>query len=177
MTDTYYSCGDLAPGDGQALRELLDSFRLQTDLNRDLLTAAFLTPMWGGPIGFAPQAPPEWGATGSRCGRRNQRKIVQLLPFGRDHLRAPGDVGRVSGRTTCFGRRDSRARPLKRGRNDDSLSGGRSTNGRWVRTGTSDHDGLDGANRHDRRQPGKSRRPAAPSASSPDNRVADGAVW
>ena len=39
---------------GDTLRQLVDRFCPATDINRDLLTAAFVTPAWGGPCGARP---------------------------------------------------------------------------------------------------------------------------
>ena len=50
----YYACNVPEPGDGSALRELLDFFSLETELDRQLLVAAFATPLWGGPPGARP---------------------------------------------------------------------------------------------------------------------------
>lgn len=50
----YYACTTPAPGDGTTLRALLDRFCPSTDIDRDLLLAAFVTPGWGGPPGARP---------------------------------------------------------------------------------------------------------------------------
>jgi hypothetical protein len=50
----YYACSFPAPGDGKHLAKLLDYFRLKTDLDRQLLQAAYATPLWGGPAGTRP---------------------------------------------------------------------------------------------------------------------------
>ncbi|HUT13280.1 MAG TPA: hypothetical protein VMY42_22525 [Thermoguttaceae bacterium] len=50
----HYACGTPEPGGGAALRQLLDFFCLETELDRQLLTTAFLSPLWGGPPGSRP---------------------------------------------------------------------------------------------------------------------------
>ena len=50
----YYTCGEIQPGNGQRLRELLDRFEPATDIDRDLIQAAFMTAAWGGPAGCRP---------------------------------------------------------------------------------------------------------------------------
>ncbi len=43
MPDTFYSCPEVKPGDGAALRGLLDLFTPATDIDRDLIQAALMT--------------------------------------------------------------------------------------------------------------------------------------
>jgi len=50
----YYACDALQPGDGAKLKQLLDFFCLETPLDRQLLQAAFATPLWGGQHGGRP---------------------------------------------------------------------------------------------------------------------------
>ena len=52
--DHYYACGTVQPGKGDTLNRLIDRFSPATDIDRDLLTAAFVTPAWGGPCGTRP---------------------------------------------------------------------------------------------------------------------------
>lgn len=54
MEGHYYACEDVGPGDGEALRKLLERFAPSTNVDADLIKAAFLTPMWGGPPGARP---------------------------------------------------------------------------------------------------------------------------
>lgn len=54
FSDHYYACGDVEPGDGETLRALVDRFNPATEIDRDLILAAFLTPGWGGPPGCRP---------------------------------------------------------------------------------------------------------------------------
>jgi hypothetical protein len=50
----FYLHPEPAGGDGKALAGLLDFFRPDTDLDRSLLLAGFLTPLWGGLPGDRP---------------------------------------------------------------------------------------------------------------------------
>jgi len=50
----YYTCGQVAAGDGATLRKLLERFNPATGADYDLLKSAFLTPGWGGPYGARP---------------------------------------------------------------------------------------------------------------------------
>ncbi|MDA1055197.1 MAG: hypothetical protein O3C40_32645 [Planctomycetota bacterium] len=54
FSDHYYACGDVEPGDGETLRALIDRFSPATEIDRDLILSAFLTPGWGGPTGCRP---------------------------------------------------------------------------------------------------------------------------
>ncbi len=54
MAGHYYACDDTPPGDGSALADLLSRFRPSTDIDADLIRAAFMTCMWGGPPGARP---------------------------------------------------------------------------------------------------------------------------
>jgi hypothetical protein len=50
----YYTCGQVAAGDGATLQKLLERFSPATGADYDLLKTAFLTPGWGGPYGCRP---------------------------------------------------------------------------------------------------------------------------
>lgn len=50
----YYRGDAPPPGDGRYLDQLLDRFRPETTIDRDLIKAAFMTPFWGGPAGARP---------------------------------------------------------------------------------------------------------------------------
>jgi hypothetical protein len=50
----YYACEAIPAGDGRALSWLVDRFCPATDLDRELILSAFLTPLWGGPYGCRP---------------------------------------------------------------------------------------------------------------------------
>jgi len=50
----YYRCNPPVEGDGSHLRALLDRFRPETTIDRDLIQAAMMTALWGGPAGCRP---------------------------------------------------------------------------------------------------------------------------
>jgi hypothetical protein len=50
----FYACDIPEPGDGSALRELVSRFSPETPIDADLLTAMFVTAIWGGPPGARP---------------------------------------------------------------------------------------------------------------------------
>lgn len=52
--DHYYACEAIEPGDGGHLGELLGMFAPSTEIDRDLILAAFATLIWGGPGGTRP---------------------------------------------------------------------------------------------------------------------------
>ena len=54
VANIYYRHAETAPGDGSHLKWLLDRFRPETSVDRDLIQAAFLTAFWGGPAGRRP---------------------------------------------------------------------------------------------------------------------------
>jgi hypothetical protein len=54
MQDHFYACKSIPPGDGKKLRWLIDRFCPATELDRQLILSAFLTPLWGGPCGCRP---------------------------------------------------------------------------------------------------------------------------
>ena len=54
LPNVYYSGTRPRPGDGSHLRKLLDRFRPQTTVDRDLIQAAFMTPFWGALPGCRP---------------------------------------------------------------------------------------------------------------------------
>ncbi len=54
IAKVYYRCDIPIEGDGSHLRKLLDFFRPETTIDRDLIEAAILTAFWGGPPGSRP---------------------------------------------------------------------------------------------------------------------------
>jgi len=54
MPDTYYSCRDVAPGDGKALAEFVSRFAPATPVDQQLMLAAILTPAAGIKSGTRP---------------------------------------------------------------------------------------------------------------------------
>ena len=54
LPKTYYTCPDVAPGDGKALAGLVKFFRPDTTVDHELIKAFFVTPGWGGRPGSRP---------------------------------------------------------------------------------------------------------------------------
>ena len=54
ISNHYYACEIPAAGNGDRLRELIDRFNPETDIDRDLILAMFVTPFWGGRGGCRP---------------------------------------------------------------------------------------------------------------------------
>lgn len=54
IADHYYAVGDVTPGDGSKIRELLGQFCPATPADAELILAMILTPFWGGKHGARP---------------------------------------------------------------------------------------------------------------------------
>jgi len=54
IPDHYYVCPDIEPGNGKTLEALVDRYSPESEIDRDLLIAAFVTPFWGGTGGKRP---------------------------------------------------------------------------------------------------------------------------
>jgi len=54
IPDHYYACTVPEPGDGEILGQLLDRFSPETEIDRLLILAMFVTPFWGGKGGQRP---------------------------------------------------------------------------------------------------------------------------
>lgn len=70
----YYACEMPQPGDGTTLAKLVDHFTPETDIDRDLILAAFVTPGWGGT-----GKRPSFGITsdaGRGCGKTTLAKMI-----------------------------------------------------------------------------------------------------
>lgn len=52
----YYATPDIEPGKGNTLRNLLDRFCPETDIDRDLIQAALMTLLWGGNLSCGKQS-------------------------------------------------------------------------------------------------------------------------
>lgn len=72
---TYYRCEFPAPGDGRYLRKFLDLFRPETPIDRDLIQAAAMSLIWGGPFG----ATPAFALTSDQGRGVGKTTCVQLL--------------------------------------------------------------------------------------------------
>lgn len=93
----YYTCGEIAPGNGDHLRRLLDRFAPATDIDRDLILAAFVTPGWGGP----PGARPAFCITsdyGRGIGKTTLAELIGLVWGGTLSFSHREDVGKIKTR-------------------------------------------------------------------------------
>lgn len=73
----YYACDPPEPGDGKRLAELLGFFCPESDIDRQLIQAAFATPLWGGPAG----ARPAILITAQKGRGRGKSKLAQYLAY------------------------------------------------------------------------------------------------
>lgn len=93
----YYVCGDIPAGDGDHLRQLVDRFAPATNIDHDLILAAFLTPGWGGPAG----ARPAFCVTsdhGRGIGKTTLAETVGLVWHGVLSFSHHEDIGRIKTR-------------------------------------------------------------------------------
>ncbi|BBO34729.1 bifunctional DNA primase/polymerase [Lacipirellula parvula] len=72
---TYYRCDVPPAGDGRYLRKFLDLFRPETTIDRDLIQAAAMSLLWGGPFG----ATPAFAVTSDHGRGVGKTSMVQLL--------------------------------------------------------------------------------------------------
>jgi len=73
----YYACNTPEPGDGKRLAELLDFFCPESDVDRQLIQAAFATPLWGGAAGSRPAIL----FTAVKGRGRGKSKLAQYLAY------------------------------------------------------------------------------------------------
>ena len=75
MPETYYACRDYQPGDGSALRGLLDRLTPATDIDRDLIQAALMTPF----SGIAPGSRPVFLFTADQGRGRGKSTVAKKI--------------------------------------------------------------------------------------------------
>lgn len=92
----YYSHRDYQPGSGQKLETLLAYYSPATEIDRDLLLAAFVTPFWGGPPGCRPIF--VFTGEGRGCGKSSLLKHIARLSGGAFDLTESEDFGRFKSR-------------------------------------------------------------------------------
>lgn len=73
----YYRGTTPAPGDGSHLRQLLDRFRPETTIDRDLIQAAMMTAFWGG----LPGSRPAFVITSSDGRGVGKSKVVEVIGY------------------------------------------------------------------------------------------------
>ncbi len=94
MAGHYYRCGEIAPGDGAALAGLLDRFEPATPIDRDLLLATIVTPLWGGPAGARP-ASVITSDDGRGVGKSTVAKIISRMWGGELSFSATDDINKM----------------------------------------------------------------------------------
>ncbi len=93
----YYACEDIEPGNGCHLNWLLDRFNPETPADRDLIQAAFATPLWGGP----PSCRPAFVITsddGRGSGKTKVAEMIGELYGGVLQFSANEDIGTIKTR-------------------------------------------------------------------------------
>ena len=101
----YYACEILPSGnecscstnDGSKLAEMVDRFSPETDIDRDLILAAFVTPFWGGHGGTRPAFCLTSDA-GRGCGKSKLASFIADLAGGCVEISNNEDIGTVKTR-------------------------------------------------------------------------------
>lgn len=93
----YYTCGPTKTSDGSMLQQLIDRFTPATDIDRDLIQAAFLTPGWGGPAGARP-AFVITSDKGRGCGKTTLAEMVGMLWGGTLSFSHREEIGKIKTR-------------------------------------------------------------------------------
>jgi hypothetical protein len=75
ISNHYYACEFPQPGPGEFLDRLLSFFCLETPEDRQILKAAFATPLWGGPPGCRPA----FMITAAKGRGKGKSKLAQML--------------------------------------------------------------------------------------------------
>lgn len=97
LSEHYYACEDVEPGNGCHLGWLLDRFHPETLADRDLIQAAFATPLWGG----APGCRPAFVITsddGRGAGKTTVAEMIGELYGGILQFSANEDIGKIKTR-------------------------------------------------------------------------------
>ncbi|NQT36339.1 MAG: hypothetical protein HQ581_02555 [Planctomycetes bacterium] len=93
----YYACQFPEPGNGDTLAKYLDFFSLETDLDRQLLTACTATPLWGGPAGSRP-ALLFTALSGRGKGKSSLAQFTGQIFGGHVDVSANEDIGKIKTR-------------------------------------------------------------------------------
>ena len=97
MLGHFYACNVPQAGDGDMLRQLIDRFSPETDIDRDLILAAFATPFWGGQSGARPALCITSDA-GKGCGKSTLAACIGQLAGGALDVSANEDIAVVKQR-------------------------------------------------------------------------------
>lgn len=93
----YYACTFPAIGNGEAISALVDRFSPETEIDRDLILAAFVTPFWGGRGGTRPAFCLTSDA-GRGCGKSTLASCIANLAGGAVELSNGEDITLVKSR-------------------------------------------------------------------------------
>lgn len=107
MAGIYYRGQAPKPGDGLHLRKLLDRFRPETTIDRDLIQAAFMTPAWGGLPGCRP-AFVVTSDDGRGVGKSKVAETIGYLYGGHIDVSAGEDIEQLKTRMLTPGARTKR---------------------------------------------------------------------
>lgn len=107
VRDHYYRSFDLQPSTHNYVGQLLDRLEPATELDRDLILAAFVTPGWGGPYGARP-AFLFTSDKGRGAGKSTLAKLVGEIWGGSITIRQKEDFGKAVTRLLSPGGRDKR---------------------------------------------------------------------
>jgi len=97
IVDHHYACKIPECGDGKVLNDLFDFFCPATDLDRQLIKAAFATGLWGGPSGMRP-AVMFTASTGRGKGKTALAERIAQLYGGSIDVSAKEDIAAVKTR-------------------------------------------------------------------------------
>lgn len=93
----FYACEIPSSGTGDALRTLIDRFSPETDIDRDLILAAVVTPFWGGRCGARP-AFCFTSDAGKGVGKSTVVACISRLAGGMIEVSQNDDIGMVKTR-------------------------------------------------------------------------------
>ncbi len=93
----YYACPSPTPGDGSALRGLLERFTPATPIDGDLMLAALLTILWGGSCGSRP-AFVFTADAGRGKGKSKAAELLSRVAGGTIDFSANEDMGQIKTR-------------------------------------------------------------------------------
>jgi len=97
MKGHYYACDVPASGTGEYLRRLVDMFSPETEIDRDLILSAFVTPFWGGEGGTRPAFCITSDA-GRGCGKSTLAACIADLAGGAVEISSNEDIQQIKTR-------------------------------------------------------------------------------
>lgn len=97
VPDVYYSCRMVEPGNGEHLEQLLDRFCPASEIDRDLILAAMMTLIWGGPGGTRPAFVID-SSDGRGVGKSKLAELLGVLVGGALDLRDGEQIASIKSR-------------------------------------------------------------------------------